>query len=95
MTTEQSAHDLPRLFTPEEVAAEVGNLTASEIRRAIRDGEMGHVPAARGRWLVTREHVSEWIAARAKPATGGPRIKPAPAPLGVTRRSASQARRKH
>lgn len=94
--------EFPVLFTPEQAAAEINKkavehgqkptITVSEIRSAIRCGELAHIELARGKWAVSAEHIAEWIARRTRPATLGGRPA-ARQPLGVTARSANSARR--
>jgi hypothetical protein len=95
--------EFPVLLTPEQAAAEINRkavehglkptITVTEIRTAIRNGELAHVELARGKWAVSPEQVTEWIAGRTRPATTGPKGRPERQPMGVTQRSANRSRR--
>ena len=46
-----------RLYTPEEVAESVGNITGNTIRGLIAQHKVGWVKGSRGKVLMTEEHV--------------------------------------
>lgn len=46
-----------RLYTPEEVAESVGNITGNTIRGLIAQHKAGWVKGSRGKVLMTEEHV--------------------------------------
>lgn len=94
--------DFPVLLTPEQAAAEINRpaaehglkptITVSEIRKAIRSGELAHVELARGKWAVSPQHVTEWIAGRTRPAKAGRGLRPERQPIGSTDRSRNTSR---
>jgi hypothetical protein len=88
---EHASDDMPTLYTPEEAAKATRGITASEIRGAIRNGEMAYVSGSRGRWLVTPAQVRAWIEHRTKPAAH--QVRRERQPMGVTQRSANHGRR--
>ncbi|WP_229232346.1 hypothetical protein [Sinomonas cyclohexanicum] len=94
--------DLPILMTPEQAAEQLNKaaaglggepvITGARLRQAIREGSLAHVVLARGKWMLTEEHVREWItSAQTRPATGGAARRERQ-PMGATSRSRNTTR---